>query len=226
MFKYMIASVLAIMGWLHQPLESKIWGKVELSAAYVHLDILEANKTVQKIDMPAARFDGHIIFYEGWCLKPLLMYGKNQAELTTAALGIGHVIPFWECFYLTPSIGFSYTNITTTFHLHHPQMGHLEFHERFTSTAPYGCIELTYCICDYMRVTGSFQWAWARTHTKIKGLLDDKSNSNGPNIGILYEYDLNKCWSLNVGAAYNESLGETKDGVRAWGGKVGLARWF
>ncbi len=226
MFKYILVGALATLGWLHHPLEAKIWGKVDLSAAYVHLDILESNRTVQKIDMPAVRLDGNIVFYEGWCIKPLVMYGKNQAELTTLGLGIGHVIPFWECFYLTPSVGCSYTHVTTTFHLRHPDFGHLQFHEEFHSIAPYGCLELTYTIREDMRVTGSFQWAWARTHTKIKRLLDDKSNSNGPNIGLQFEYDLSKCWSVNIGGAYNESLGETKDGIRAWGGKLGLARWF
>lgn len=225
MSRYLFACAIAIF-CIHQTVEAKVWGKVELSPAYVHLDILESNNTIQKIDMAAARFDALIIFCDGWCVKPMIMYGKNQAELTTASIGIGHCIPFWECFYLTPSVGFTYTNLTTTFHLHHPLAGHLEFHEQFRSTAPYACVELSYTICENMRVTGSFQWAWSRTHTKIKGLLDDKSNSSGPNVGLMYEYDLNKCWSVNIAGAYNESMGETKDGIRAWGGKLGIARWF
>lgn len=221
-----ILAALTILGLLQQPLEAKVWGKVELSPAYVHLDILEKNNTIQKIDMPAVRFDALIIFCDGWCVKPLVMYGKNKAELTTAGIGIGHCIPFWECFYFTPSVGVTYTNMTTKFHLHHPIAGHLEFHERFRSVAPYLCVELTYSIRTNMRVTGSFQWSWSRTHTVIKHLLDDKSNSNGPNYGLQFEYDLNKCWSVNIGGAYNESLGKTKDGIRAWGGKIGFARWF
>jgi hypothetical protein len=226
MSRYLIACAIAVLGCFGESLEAKVWGKVDLSPSYVHLDILEANRTVQKIDMAAIRVDGLVIFCDGWCVKPLFMYGKNNAELTTAGIGFGHCIPFWECYYFTPTVGVSYTNINTTFHLHHPLAGHLEFHERFRSLAPYVCFELSYSIRKNMRITGSFQWAWSRTHTKIKGLINVKSNSNGPNVGLQYEYDLNKCWSVNIGAAYNESMGETKDGIRAWGGKLGLARWF
>lgn len=226
--KFIIAA-LAVLVWFYQPVEAveaNIWGKVELSSAYVHLDILESNRTIQKIDMPAGRFDAYIVFCDGWVLKPMFMYGKNRAELTTASIGIGHVIPFWDCFYLTPYVGFTYTNMSTKLHVLHPVAGDLWFHEHFHSNAPYASLELTYAIRSHMRVTGSFQWAWSRTHTKIKHVLNNKSNSSGPNYGLQFEYDFNKCWSVNIGGAYNESLGETKDGIRAWGGKIGIARWF
>jgi hypothetical protein len=226
MFCKSIIAALAVMGLLHETVEGKVWGKVELSPAYVHLDILESNDTIQIIDMPAVRFDALIVFCDGWCVKPLVMYGKNKAELTTAGVGIGHCIPFWECFYLTPSVGVTYTHLATELHVHHPVAGHLEFDEHFCSLAPYASVELTYAICSNMRVTGCFQWAWSRTHTKIKHVLNDKSNSSGPNYGLQFEYDFDKCWSINIGAGYNESLGKTKDGIRAWGGKVGIARWF
>ena len=221
--RHLLFAAIAAFGF-YQSVEADTFGKVELAPAYVHLDILEQNKTVQRVDMAAIRFDGLLVFWDGWCIKPMAMYGKNQAELFSAGIGIGHCIP-WECYYLTPSVGISFTNINTTFKFSHP-FGTLEFHEQFRSYSPYISLELTTCFSEDFRISYLIQWAWARTHTHIKHLIDVKGHSSGPNFGVHVEYDVAKCWSVSVAGGYNKSLSETKDGVRAWGGKVGIERWF
>ncbi len=225
MYRTIIVTVTAL-SLFQQNLAAKIWGKVELAPAYIHLDVLEKGHTAKELDLPAIRADGVVIFGGGWCVKPMFMYGKNEGELITGAIGFGHCLPIGDCFFLTPSAGVSMANLNTPITAEVAPEVYMEFEDNFRSISPYLCLELTYSIADNMRVTGTFQWAWCHTHTKIKHVLDNKSWSNGPSYGAQYEYDLNKCWSVNVGIAYNESMGETKDGIRGYGGKIGIARWF
>lgn len=220
-----ILKIAALLFVLNGSVEA-ITGKVDLAPAYIHLDVLEGNQTVKKIDMPAVRLESSIIVYEGWTVKPLIIYGKNNGELASFGVGIGRCIPFREKFLIFPSVGFTYTRLSTSIHLELVPGFNQKYHERFHSNTPYIGLDIYYTICPGMRVCGTFQWGWSRTHTKIDGLVDFKGDSSGPNVGLLYEYDLTECWSVNIGGGYNHSLGNTKDGIRAYGGKIGLARWF
>jgi hypothetical protein len=42
----------------------------------------------------------------------------------------------------------------------------------------------------------------------------------------MLETDINDCWSVNIGGAYNISLSHEKHGLRAYGGRLALAYWF
>ena len=57
-------------------------GKAELSAAYVHIDILESGKTVHRMDLPGVKLDFNWRFYSAFVIRPTFLYAhsKNKNE--------------------------------------------------------------------------------------------------------------------------------------------------
>lgn len=219
------------LSFFNAALHGEIQGRAEVAAAYVHIDVIKDNNTEKKMDLPAVKGDATIVFYEGWCLKPSILYGDKDGRLFTAALGFGRTIPFMECFCVTPSVGVSYTDMQTDLKDFVPGFGELHFDAEFESTSPYVNIDLSYKFCDCWRLVGNVQYAWSRSHSKykertFKTVSHDKGSSSGFNYGGMIEYDFTDCWSINVGAAYNNSLSKDKDGLRGFGTKIGIVRWF
>jgi hypothetical protein len=199
-------------------------GKVDVAPAFVHLDILNFGKTVKTMDLPAIKADANYLIYKGLCIKPGVLYGSNRGRLFTGGLGLGFALPYkrW-CF--TPSIGANYTAVKTQIPI---DFGGIKFKacEKFHSWSPYISLEVFYRIMKNWRAGFQVQYAWSRSHTTIKGLGSDKSNAKGPSYALVIERDFCEHWSLNLGAAYNISLTREKHGLRGYGMKLGLARWF
>lgn len=206
------------------PLHAETKGKVDLAPAYVHIDILESGKTVKRMDLPAVKSEATILIYKGLCLKPNILYGSGRGSIFNAGLGIGYCLPISERVCLTPSVGCSFTNLRTTINI--PLLGLFHLNERFRSISPYVGLDATYSITECWRICAAVQYVFSRTHTKIEHLLTDKSHTKGPNYGIMLERDLNEEWSVQLGAAYNISLSKEKHGLRGYGFKLGLAKWF
>ncbi|MBS4167943.1 outer membrane beta-barrel protein [Parachlamydia sp. AcF125] len=213
-----------------QKIHAKVWGKVDFGPAYVHIDVLNSNRTVKRMDLIAYKADASIIVKDGWCVKPSVLYGANQGDLFTASLGVGHCFPIGDKWVLTPAVGIGYSFTRTTFKM--PVQGYnFIFKERFRSYSPYISMEATYRIRPDLRVSGQVQYSWSRTHTTIKQpalnqRLKSKDHTSGPSYAAMLEYDLSEKVSINAGAAYNRSLSEEKHGIRGYGAKVGLAYWF
>lgn len=216
---------LLLLLFFKPPLDALCYGKIDVGPAYVHVDILENQKTVKNMDMVAFKGDATILIYKGICLKPTVLYGSANGSVFSSGAGIGHCFPlFNQRLTLTPSIGCNFTHLRTTFSLH--QLGLKNLKETFRSTSPYASLEATISLGDSWRICGLYQYAWSRTHTTIKNLTRDKSHSRGPNYGLLIEYDFAKNWSVNVGGAYNLTLTKEKHGLRGAGVKLGLVRWL
>lgn len=225
-------------------LSAEIWGKLDVAPAYVHIDVLEHEKTVHRIDMCAFKGDASIIIWKGLCFKPtLLAGGSGGGSIVSTGIGIGHCTPIWDWLVLTPSAGCLYTSLSTHIDLDIPfplsPTGFFHLHrvkENFASVSPYIGLDATFRItCDW-RVYLQFQYAWSKTHTTLtkshafpggtKFKHTDNSKANGPNWGVMVEYDVLECLSVNCGAAYNTSLTKEKHGLRGYGCKLGLAYWF
>jgi hypothetical protein len=205
--------------------ESKVCGKVELSPTYIHIDLLDEGKTVDRMDLPAIRGDACWCIWKGLVLKPTIMWGKNDKQLFTTGAAIGHITPIIsDCFYLTPLVGMNYTYLKTDTSL--PPLGLTNLDQKFRSYAPYVGMEATWNFAPMWRVHGTVQYAWTRNRTTISNLVKVKEWSSGWNWGGQIERDLNECWSVNAGGAYNSSMTKEKRGTRAYGFKIGLARWF
>lgn len=202
-------------------------GKIDIGPVLLHVDVLESGKTVKKINMPGIKADTPFLVWEGICLKPSFLYaGEGNTSIWSAGCGIGHYTPITGNFSVTPIVGVTYTSFKTTFHFPLEPGVTLDLREKFRSISPYVSLEATYTICKGLRLTGVYQYVWSHSDTVIKGMGTTKSNPKGSNYGLVAEYDLNQRWSINVGAAYNESLTKEKHGLRGYGGRLGFAFWF
>jgi hypothetical protein len=211
-------------------LDSKCAGKAELAAAYVHVDFLQSHKTIHKMNLAAVRGEVNWNIWSGLILKPMFLYGhgKNKDSVIQAGVGLGFLIPVYEQICITPTVGVQWGWLKTTLAFENPfdPANDIHFREKFRSVSPYVGFELTYTICQGWRVVGCVQYCWSKTHTIVSPLIDEKSHSEGFAYSGMIEYDLCENWSINVGGAYNNSLTKEKDGIRAYGGKLGIAYWF
>lgn len=198
--------------------------KIDAGPTFVHLDILESGKTVDRMDLPSIRADVSYLFDNGICLKPTVLYGSNNGSLLTTSASIGQYIPLNEQWSLLPNAGITYSYVRTS--IDFPSIGLHELSEKFRSISPFLALEAYYSFNPTFRICGSFQYAWSRTHTQIQYLGKSKSHCQGPNYSFLIEKDLNPAWSLNLGMGYNISLSKEKHGLRGTGFKLGLARWY
>lgn len=208
-------------------LKGECKGKIDLAPAYIHIDVIESKNTVKELDMAGGRIDLSVVIGKGWTIKPTVIYGKeSDGELVSYGIGFGRCIPYGKCWHITPMAGINYTTLGTSIHLEIPQLGEFKFKERFKGYAPYIGLEVIYSIAPNLRICLNGTFAWSRSKTEIKHLFSSKGHAQGPSYGAMLEYDLNRCWSVNIGGAYNESYSEEKDGLRARGLKIGIARWF
>lgn len=226
---YYLFTLLFLMTFI-TPSHAEIKGKIDAGPAWVHIDVLESNKTVKKIDMAAIKADSTILIWKGVCLKPNILYGKNGvSETASGGIGIGHYTPFCEKFSITPSIGCSFTQFKTHFNYRLP-FGSVTLKERFHSVSPYACMEASYCFASGWRLCGIYQYVFSKTNTKITSAIGfnstTRSHPKGPNYALILEKDLNANWSVNIAGAYNISLTKEKHGLRAYGARIALAYWF
>lgn len=216
--------------------------KVDLGAAYVHLDNLTSGRTTHSADLAAIRADVNFKLFQGLIVKPTALYGasnpfhvKSDDSLFAAAITIGHCVPITEKFMVQPNIGYTYTRMKTVFNGSTteivPPCGPIEirFHgikQSFSSNGPSAGLEGYYFFTKCFRACVSFQYIWSKTDAELHGVYSDKSHTKGPSYSAMLEYDINDCWSVNVAGAYNISLTKEKHGLRAAGAKLGIARWF
>ncbi len=225
--KGILAAATLITFFSFQKAQGECLGKIEIAPAYIHVDVIESRNTVKELDMAGARLDLSFVFGKGWTIRPNVIYGKEKdGELISASIGFGRCIPLGERWVLTPLAGVGYTTLGTSIHVDFGEMGEAKFKERFEGYAPYLGLEVYYRIASDIRIIVNGQYAWSHSKTRVKHLFTSKSHAQGPSYGALLEYDLNSCWSVNIGGAYNESYSKEKDGLRARGLKLGLAHWF
>lgn len=220
-----LKSILLFLAAFHAHAFSEIWGKVDFAPAYVHIDVLNFNRVVRKLDMLAVKGDATIVVKDGFCLKPTIMYAANQGDLLSVGLSIGHCFPIAEKWILTPTVGYSYTYMRTSLKFNCSPFKCF-FKERFRSRSPLVGIEITYRILPCLRACGQMQYSWSKTHTRVGEIIDAHDHARGPLFAALLEYDFNEVVSANIGAAYNLSLSKEKHGIRGYGAKAGFAYWF
>lgn len=208
-------------------------GKLDIGAAYVHVDLLQKGVTYHKLDFGAVKADLNWNVYQGILFKPTILYGKakNHDYIFNYGAGVGLCIPLNECISFVPSVGITWGYLKAshiTFQLKDEDLRLMfyDIQQSFRSVSPYVGLEGIYKLTPCWKLIGCVQYSWSRTHTEFKNIANVKENSQGWNISGLVEYDLSDCWSLNLGGAYNSSLSHEKEGIRAYGIKLGIAFWF
>ncbi len=200
-------------------------GKIDLAPTFLHLDVLESGKTVNKMDMAGGKLDIAYSIYKGLILKPsALLAISDDGNLATISFGIGYYFPVTEKISVSPTVGYGYNYISTYIDL--VDFGLKDLKETFHSYGPYVGVELYYKIKEDFRVVGSIQYSWSRTHTLIEHLVNSKDHSQGFNYALMVEKDLTKNFSTNIGIGYNLSLSKEKHGLRGYGVKWGFVYWF
>lgn len=206
----------------------KVCGKIDVGPAYVHIDLLQNGVTNEKMDIPAVRVDACYAIWRGVVIKPNFTYGYNNEELIMTGCGIGHIIPIYDCFKLTPVVGFNYSYLDTK-----TDIPFDDTKRSFQSYGGYIGIEGTYSLTKSLRLYATYQYVWTHNITSYKfpspfsaASVRLKEHSSGSAISAMIEQDLNKYWSVNLAGAYNNSMSKEKNGMRAYGVKLGIARWF
>ncbi len=212
---------------LEAEVSGAVKGKLDIGPAYIHLDILESGRTIDRIDMMGVRGDFSYFIHKGLYIKPTVLYGdggSKKGSLFTASLGLGYLIPLTKTFLIAPSFGINYGYIRTKVDFPAYQLKDLT--ETFNSWAPFIEADIYYTFIPSWRVCAGVQYSWSRSDIEIQKLGKSKSKSQGFAYSILLEHDLNDQWSCNIGAAYNLSLSKEKHGLRGTGIKAGIVRWF
>lgn len=206
---------------------AECYGKADLGAVFLRADVIQSGKTVESLDMGGIRGDATVLVYNGFCFKPsfILARGKDEGRLYTASLGVGHYFPVNKEICLVPSLGVNISELKSE--LRTKLFGMVfKNKEKFRSGSFYIGLDATYSVGDSLLFTGVIQYAWARTNTHVEDQFNSNGHSQGLNLGVLVDYYLTKCWSINAGFGYNNSLSKEKHGLRVIGGKVGVAYWF
>lgn len=205
----------------------KVCGKLDMSVAFVHIDLLKNGVTDERMDIPAARADLCYSIWKGVVIKPNILYGYNNQELIMTGVGLGHIIPITNDIKITPVVGFNYSYLDTK--TDNP----IDDTKRtFKSYGGYIGMEGSYAFTKRVRAYLTYQYAWTYNTTvfnipaPFSMKLNYKERSSGSAISAMLEEDLNDYWSVNIAGAYNNSMSKEKNGMRAYGFKVGLARWF
>jgi len=208
-------------------LKAECIGKIDLGAVFLHVDVLESNKTIKAVNMPGVRADASILIWKGLCLKPSILYAQNgNTDTLTGGCGLGFYIKLDDQFCITPSLGCNFTEFNTTIKYPITEFFSLNLKERFRSVSPYGALEATFTFVPGWRATILGQYVISRTHTKITDFGSTTSRPKGPNYALILEADINEHWSINIAGAYNLSLTKEKHGLRAYGGRLAVAYWF
>lgn len=203
------------------------FGKIELAPSFVHIDILERGRSIKRMDLAGIRGELSYRFWNGFFIKPTLLYAHGagtKGGMMSGTLSLGNCIPLTDDIVLSPSIGVGYSHLWTRVDLPHVQLKDLK--QNFKSLSPLISIDLYYTLCKGTRISGTVQYAWARTHTSVAHIFKSKSHSKGFNYAIMLERDLSDHWSINLAGAYSLSLSKEKHGIRGSGVKLGLAYWF
>jgi hypothetical protein len=223
---------------LNTALYSEIRGKLDLAPAYVHIDVLESGKTVKAMHMGALKGDATVLVWQGVGLKTGFLAATGQGDLISYAVGVGNYTPLTEKFSLFPSVGVTFSYLSTHIDLKEQHLLHLK--ERFRSEGPYIALEFAYKFNDKWTLIGMYQYAWSKTHTKItatrrthppfplpsRKIFSDRSHSDGASYSLGIDYTINDHWSVNAGGAYNLTLSHEKHGLRGYGFKLGTSYYF
>lgn len=224
MLKYVFHFLILSLGISFSPISAAINGRVDVGAVLIDLDILESGKTTETLHMKGVRGDATILVYEGLCVKPGFIWSSGHGELTTGTIAIGYYLPILEKLNILPNVGITWSYLHTK--VDFEELGFFNLKERFRSSSPFIGMEFSYSITDKLTLMGIYQYAWSRTHTKIKPIVSETSHTCGPNYALSLDYSLNKNWSATFGLGYNITLSKEKHGLRGKGAKLAVAYYF
>lgn len=204
----------------------EIHGKLDLGGGLLDVDILESGKTIETLHMSGAKGDATVLIYEGIAVKGGFVWGWGDGQLRSGTVAAGYYLPLFKGFSILPTVGITFTYLSTLVDLN-PDISDLkDLKERFRSDSPFIGFDFGYTFLEKWTIMGTYQYGWSRTHTKIKPFVSSKSHSDGPNYNLGIEYNFDEHWVINFGVGYNIMLSHEKHGLRGKGAKLGVAYYF
>lgn len=207
----------------NQLLQAHLKGKIDIGATYVHVDFLESGKKTDSKNMKGVKGDLTLLVYKALYVKPGFILAWDRGKLASS-VAVGSYIPLKDYLKVLPHVGMTFGYLSTK--IDNELIGLKNKKERFRSVGPFIGFEVCLTLAKKWTFTAIYQYAWSRTHTKIKSFLSSKDHSSGSNYSFGLEYALNDQWAINGGVGYNQSLSDEKHGIRAKGGKIGLGYYF
>lgn len=229
--KTVIYCLVALYGCIFSSLYGELRGKATLAPVYLDVDILKSGKTEETLHMGGLRGDATLLFYKGLGIKPGFLWGQgnHQGELTMGSLAACYYIPITNCLKILPNAGGTWSYLHCKLDMEEVMLFNLK--ERFRSSSAFLGMEVYYSITEKWTLIGAYQYAWSRTHTKIRShllgtVVSEKSHTCGPNYSLGIDYSINDHWSAVLGFGYNITLSKEKHGLRGKGLQLGVTYYF
>lgn len=214
-------------------------GRVDAGPVYVHLDVLEHGKTIDKLDMEGFRADGNFQIYSGLVFKPAFAIAGGRGEYYSGTLALGFYLPmkdltpFLDGLSFMPQAGWTGSRLKTHINLPIPQFGIVipGVLEIFRSSTEFVGLEATYQLLSNVSISGSVIYGWSNTTTTLQKEFPDTSqnlrvkapsSSKGWSYSAMVDYQFTTHWSVNVAGVYNLMLSKENHGIRASGVRLGL----
>ncbi len=204
-------------------LPAETHGRIDVAPVALKIDVLEFGHSVDTLHMYGGRLDATLQVAEnyGFVLKPCVFGASGEGDFVSGGIALGHYTPITSCLNVTPTLGYSYTELKTTINI--PAFGLTRQREKFKSNTAVLGVEVGYTITPKWAITGVYQYGFARTHTTIGHIIHAKARSQGPNWGAILDYTLCDHWLISAAVGYNNSLSKEKHGIRGLGYKLGVA---
>jgi hypothetical protein len=200
-------------------------GRLDVGPTVLSVDMLESGKTNETLNMQGVKGDLTLMVYKALAVKPSFLVARGDGKLASGTIAMGAYLPVKKCYFF-PHIAVTWGYLQTHIDL---DLGEIQFShlkERFRSQTLSVGLEFSYCFAPKWTLMGVYQYAWSKTHTKIRSIGSDKSHSKGSNYSIGLEYSIDDKWAVTLGAGYNITLSKEKHGIRGKGVKLGLAYYF
>lgn len=222
------------------PLMGKVRGKIDGGALFISLKQKSLGMENKRLDMGGVRIDATVLPFEGYGFgfKSSATAVTGDAEFYLWNIGVGHYTPITDCFSVFPIVGYGFNLLDDArINILVPtQIGPVEIRkakEHICSHSVFMGTDFVYKFSDCLYSTIAVQYAFARSHTRITQgtpalpkAIRLKGGTQGWNLGLLIDYLINDCFSVNLGVGYNSSLDREKFGIQGYGVKLGAGYWF
>ncbi len=107
--KWFILTMVAFFSFCETLSFAECHGKADIGAILLRIDMINSGHKDKSLDMAGVRGDATILFYKGFCAKPVFIFAKDKhkGRLCSGSLALGHYFPINKELCLLPNFGVS-----------------------------------------------------------------------------------------------------------------------
>ncbi|MGM0439595.1 MAG: outer membrane beta-barrel protein [Chlamydiota bacterium] len=182
--------------------------------------------------------NGTLVWSNGFCLKPRMLWAQKHDDLYSGGLGAGWYLPVMKDVSLTPYAGMNFSHYTRQVNYgeaYHgqgnPQSVDLYPQHKFISKSPFVAVDFNWNFIEKWALSGGVSYAWVQTRTKTSNekegiLVYSKGESRGFNYNVQVDYFINDHWGVNAAYAINRAANDDDEGMRGSGYRIGASYRF